>query len=172
MKKSKKILIVIGILIIALICIFIILNKGNSETGEIVLVQKVSGGHKKFDGTAVIICESGNIYHANLTKVESVNDMTETDINNYVLKHGEKAQYIMTQDEIEKIKSTKLNNELTDNSNGPIWLSEGSTTIKVYDSSNNEYVTLLQQSATMQINTAYNTNELIDIVNNIIGKIY
>ena len=42
MKKSKKILIVIGILIIALICIFIILNKGNSETGEITYQHEVT----------------------------------------------------------------------------------------------------------------------------------
>lgn len=176
MKENNKKIIIIGILIIlSIILIFISLN--NFYCDENIIAQEVYlyNAWDFFQGKAIIICESGNLYKADLEKIGDyykIKNMSEKQINDYVIKYGEKYKDIVTSQEIEKIKneSTKLHEELREISNGIYLADSGTTTIKVYNSNKKEFVILSIRGGTQKENTSSNTQELKRIIQDIIYR--
>lgn len=178
MKKNNKILIIIGILVIALICTFIILNKNNDTIEERVLVQELTIGGQSFfsntktPSTAIIICESGNIYCANLDEFKGYYT-NMVDINNYVINEGIKLNKVAKKSEINKIKqeATTLENDLE--AQGGFNVDEVTTTeLKVYDSVSDRYITLAIYGPLNQKNTSSISEELLELINKIIDRKY
>jgi hypothetical protein len=178
MKKNNKNLIII---VLILTFLFILWNIGkekvkNNIVIEEVVVQRIYLNYAwGFSGEATVICKNGDVYNVDLEKISSeLNNMTEKEINNYVMNFGEKLENVVCNEEIEEIlnKGIYLTPITKDNSNGGKYYDYGTLTTKVYNKEKGKYMILSIKGDQQRINISSESKQLNQIIENIINRIY